>query len=68
MTALLVGPGVWHRRRPRWFTALLPGHQQVRIDAANVARETSVVRLLKRADELDLAATERTLLNWWGAK
>jgi hypothetical protein len=38
LTALLVGPGVWHGRRPRWFTALLPGHQQVRIDAANVAR------------------------------
>lgn len=68
LTALLVGPGAWRRRRPRWFTALLPGDTQIRIAAADVASATSVVRLLKRADELGLAETERRLLGWWRGK
>lgn len=68
MTALLVGPGAWARRRPRWLTALVPGRKVVRIEAADVASTTTEVRLLKRADELGLAETERKLLRWCGMK
>ena len=66
LTALLIGPGAWARRRPRWLTALFPGRRVVRIDAGDVASATSVVRLLKRADELGLARTERRMLGWCG--
>jgi hypothetical protein len=66
MTALLAGPGVWARRSPRWLTRLLPGHRQVHIAAADVARAGSVVRLLKRADDLGLAPLEQTLLRRFG--
>jgi hypothetical protein len=68
LTALLVGPGAWSRRKPRWLTALLPGSKLVRVAAADVASVTSEVRLLKRADELGLAATELALLRWCGTK
>ena len=65
LKALLVGPGAWSRRRPRWLTGLLPGKRLVRIDAADVASQTSVVRLMKRSDELGLARTEHKLLRAW---
>lgn len=68
LAAVLVGPGAWHRRRPRWLTALLPGRKQVRIDASDVASATSVVRLLRGAAELNLATTERALLTRWRRK
>jgi hypothetical protein len=68
LSALLVGTGAWKRRRPRWLTALLPGRKLVRVDAADVASATSVVRLFKRADELALARTEHALLHWLGQK
>jgi hypothetical protein len=66
MTGLLVGPGVWRRRSPRWLTALLPGRRCVRIDAADVASTGSAVRLLKKADELGLAPVEHALLRRFG--
>ena len=66
MTALLVGPGAWRRRSPKWLTRLLPGHRQVRIDAADVASTGSAVRLLKRAAELGLAPFEQRLLRKFG--
>ena len=62
MTALLVGPGAWRRRSPRWFTALLPGRKVVRVEAADVASTGSAVRLMKKAEELGLASTEHRLL------
>ena len=62
MTALLVGPGARRRRSPRWLTAMLSGHQLVRIDAADVASTGSTVRLLRRADEIGLATFEHRLL------
>jgi hypothetical protein len=62
MTALLVGPGAWRRRAPRWLTALLPGERVVRIDAADVASTGSAVRLLKKAEELGLARFEQRWL------
>ena len=65
LKALLVGPGAWSQRRPRWLTGLLPGKRVVRIDAADVASETSVIRLMKRADELGLAPLEQKLLRAW---
>jgi hypothetical protein len=68
LAALLVGPGAWSRRRPRWLTALLPGNKVVRIAAADVASTTTEVRLLKRASELGLAETERALLRRCGMK
>jgi len=68
LAALLVGPGAWDRRRPHWLGRLLPGRKLVRIEAADVASTTSEVRLLKRAEELGLATTERKLLHWVGKK
>ena len=68
MTALLVGPGAWDHRRPHWLGRLLPGRKLVRIEAADVASTTTEVRLLKRAEELGLATTERKLLHWAGKK
>ena len=67
MTALLVGPGARRRRSPRWLTALLPGRQLVRVAAADVASETSVVRLLKKAEDLGLARFEQRLLRRLGS-
>jgi hypothetical protein len=67
MTALLVGPGAWSRRRPRWLTALLSGRRMVRVDAADVASAGAFVRLLKRADQLGLAPIEQKLLRRFGA-
>lgn len=67
MTALIVGPGAWARRRPRWLTALLPGRTLVRIDASDVASTGVSVRLLKKADELGLARFEHRLLRRFGA-
>lgn len=66
MTALLVGPAARRRRSPRWLTALLPGRKLVQIAAADVASTTSVVRLSKTAEELDLARFERHLLRLLG--
>jgi hypothetical protein len=66
MTALLVGPGAWGRRAPRWLTGLLPGRRLVRIDAADVASTGHSVRLLKKADELGLARLEHSLLRRLG--
>jgi hypothetical protein len=66
MTALLVGPGVWARRSPRWLTRLLPGHRHVRIAAADVASTGSVVRLRRRADDLGLAPLEQAFLRRFG--
>jgi len=66
MTALLVGPGAWGRRAPRWFTRLLPGRRLVRVDAADVASTGHSVRLLKKADELGLARFEHALLRRLG--
>jgi hypothetical protein len=62
LTALLVGPGAWRRRAPRWLTALLPGEALVRVDAADVASTGSAVRLLKKAEELGLARFEQRWL------
>lgn len=67
MTALIVGPGAWPRRRPRWLTALLPGRTVVRVEAANVASTGVSVRLLKRAEDLGLAKFEQRLLRRFGA-
>lgn len=66
MTALLVGPGTWDRRRPRWLTRLLPGQRLTRIDAADVASTGDRVRLLKLAEELGLAPFEQKLLRRFG--
>ena len=66
LTALLVGPGAWARRRPSWLTALLGGRRVVRIDAADVASTGSAVRLLKKAEELGLARFEHKLLRRLG--
>ena len=66
LRALLVGPGAYARRRPRWLLRLLPGRKVVRVAASDVASATTVVRLLKRADELGLATTENKLLQRFG--
>lgn len=65
LAALLVGPGALRRRRPRWISRLLFNRRVIRIDAADVAGATSVVRLLRRCDELGLAPVERRLLKAW---
>jgi hypothetical protein len=66
MTALLVGQGVWCRRRPRFLTAWLPGRRLTRVDAADVASTGSHVRLMKKAAELGLAPLEQKLLRRFG--
>jgi hypothetical protein len=65
LQALLVGRGAWRHRKPRALTRWLASDHVVRIDAADVASVTTIVRLLKRADELGLAVTERRLLGWF---
>ena len=66
MTALIVGPGAWKRRRPRWLTHMLPGRRLTRIDAADVASTGDRVRLLKLAEDLGLAPLEQKLLRRFG--
>jgi hypothetical protein len=66
LTALLVGPGAWRRRKPRALTALLPGRRVVRVDAADVASTGNHVRLMKKAAELGLAPVEQAMLRRFG--
>jgi len=68
LAAILVGPGAWRRRRPRWLTALLPKLKAVRIAKADIASATQVVRLMRPAAELGLATTERRLLALMGGR
>ena len=63
---LIVGPGAWKRRRPRWLTHMLPGRRLTRIDAADVASTGDRVRLLKLAEDLGLAPLEQKLLRRFG--
>jgi sporulation protein YlmC with PRC-barrel domain len=59
--ALLVGPGGYRARLPRWAMALVriaAGDEVVRIPWAMVSNITSVVRLVQRAEDFGLARGE----------
>ncbi|MFD1612024.1 hypothetical protein ACFSCW_09450 [Sphingomonas tabacisoli] len=73
MTALLVGPGAWVGRLPRWGMALVrlvAGERMVRVDIAHVERIASAVQLDCPASELGLGRIDdrlRSAMPKWGA-
>jgi hypothetical protein len=61
LAAIMVGPGAWARRLPRWVSPLagrIAGRRCIRIPWGEVKSITSVVRLHRTAAELGLAAPE----------
>lgn len=73
MAALLVGPGAWAGRLPRWGMALVrlvAGARMVRVDIAHVESITSAVQLDCPASELGLGRIDdrlRSGMPKWGA-
>jgi sporulation protein YlmC with PRC-barrel domain len=67
ISALLVGPGSYDNRLPRWAVALvrrIAGRQAVRVPWTAVEHVTSRITLNRRAEALGLCAVERRLRPW----
>jgi sporulation protein YlmC with PRC-barrel domain len=65
--ALLVGPGAYEGRMPRWMFWLvrkIAGDRIARIPLADVAEIASVVKLKHRAEELKLHQVEDKVAAW----
>ena len=65
--ALLVGPGAYEGRMPRWLFALvggISGHRMVRIPVADVAEIGSSVKLRRKGEELKLRQVEDEVRTW----
>jgi sporulation protein YlmC with PRC-barrel domain len=73
VSALLVGPGAYSGRMPRWLYAAveaIAGNRLVRVPADQVIEIGSVVKLKSRAEKLKLHRTEdkvRACIPRWGA-
>jgi sporulation protein YlmC with PRC-barrel domain len=71
--ALLVGPGAYSGRMPRWLfhiVRMIAGERIVRVPASEVLEIGSVVKLRCKAEKLGLHRTEnkaRALIPRWGA-
>jgi sporulation protein YlmC with PRC-barrel domain len=71
--ALLVGPGAYSGRMPRWLywlTTTIAGDRMARIPAAEVAEIGSVVKLKCAGEKLNLHEVEDKAASWiprWGA-
>jgi hypothetical protein len=64
ISRLLVGPGAYSRRLPRWINALIriiAGQRVVRVPWAEVKRITSVIELKGAAERYGLARGDRIL-------
>ncbi|MFL6845973.1 MAG: PRC-barrel domain-containing protein [Allosphingosinicella sp.] len=64
VAALLVGPGAWRGRLPRWaewLAARLAGNRIVRVPWAEVTGISGVVALRRTAHELGLGRTDERL-------
>jgi sporulation protein YlmC with PRC-barrel domain len=62
VTAILVGPGTYGARLPRWMAwvaGLIAGHKIVHVPWAEVERIDSVISLKSRAGALGLGGAER---------
>jgi hypothetical protein len=62
--AILVGPGAWRSRLPRWaawLASLVAGDNMVRVPWGEVESIASVVRLRRSAAELGLGGADRRL-------
>jgi hypothetical protein len=67
VAALLIGPGAYRRRLPRWMAWLserLAGTSVVRVPWSEVRNITSVVQLTRTAGELGLDRSERRAAAW----
>jgi hypothetical protein len=65
--ALLLGPGAWQRRLPRWMAAIarwLSGSDEARVPWSEIAYIGERVALRKTAAELGLGGADRK----WGAR
>jgi sporulation protein YlmC with PRC-barrel domain len=71
--ALLVGPGAYQGRMPRWaywFVSKIAGDGMVRVPAAEIIEIGSVVKLDCPAEKLGLRRSENKVRGWiprWGA-
>lgn len=71
--ALLVGPGAYEGRMPKWMywlVRIIAGDRMARIPASQVAEIGSVVKLKLRGEELGLHQAEDKAAGWiprWGA-
>jgi len=67
IAALLLGPGAWSRRLPRWLRGLarrIFGDAIVRIPWREVAQVSETVGLRSRADAWGAGALDRSLSKW----
>ena len=73
IVALLVGPGAYERRMPRWLFWLvrkIAGDRVTRVPAERIDSIASAVHLNSSADELKLHTVENRVRAWiprWGA-
>lgn len=73
VAALLVGPGAYSGRMPRWIYWLvskIAGDRLVRVPAAEIIEIGSVVKLKSAAEKLKLGRSENKARAWiprWGA-
>ena len=71
--ALLVGPGAYEGRMPKWLFALvgkIAGHRITRVPASDIADIGATVKLRRKAEELNLHRVEdkvRAWIPWMGA-
>ena len=66
--ALLMGPGSWQRRLPRWAAYLarqLFGARAVRVPWAHVVKIGEKIELDQKAADLGLGGIDRRLANWF---
>jgi len=67
LAAILVGPGTYHGRLPRWLAWLatrIAGDRIVRVPWKEIETIGSVLRLKRTASELGLGAAERRAAAW----
>lgn len=65
--ALLVGPGAYQGRMPRWMfrlATLIAGNRMARVPAAEIIEIGSVVKLKCRAEKLKLSQVEDRARSW----
>lgn len=67
ISALLVGPGAYVGRMPRWLFWIvrkIAGHRMARVPATDVAEIGSVVKLKSRAEDFKLHIVENKVARW----
>ena len=70
IVALLMGPGSWQRRLPRWAALVarkMIGMRTVKVPWARVVKIGEKIELDAKAAELNLDAADRRLAKWFAS-